>query len=80
MLNSGSPSPNLEVTTPMSRTSSEDWLGKRICGDLNGLGEKQEDIQKEVRLEKAKARGFQSPVCHGVLANGMSLLLSCHGC
>lgn len=79
MLNLGSPSPNLEATTPMSRTSSEDWLGKRICGDPNGLGEKEEDIQK-VRSEKANARSFQSSVCQGVLENGMSLLLSCHGC
>lgn len=37
MLNLGSPSPNLEVTTPTSRTSLEDWLGKRICRGLGGL-------------------------------------------
>lgn len=47
MLSLESPSPNLEVTTPMSRTSSEDWLGKRLCRGLSGL--------------KSQGQGF--PVC-----------------
>lgn len=38
MLSSGSPSPNLEVTTPTSRTYLEDWPGKRLCEGPSGLG------------------------------------------
>jgi hypothetical protein len=36
MLSWGSLSLNLAVTTPTSRTSLEDWLGKQICGGLSG--------------------------------------------
>lgn len=45
MLSLGSPSPNLEVITPTSRTSLEDWLGKRICEGLGGLEAKASGCQ-----------------------------------
>lgn len=53
MLSWGSPSPNPEVTTPMSRTSLEDWQGKHICGGLSGLEEKEKDGS-----ERGQIRGF----------------------
>lgn len=57
MLSSGSPSPNLEVTTPTSRTYLEDWQGKRLCEGLSGLGSQGQVISNIPR----RAREWDAP-------------------